>query len=166
MSPRSEFLVEIVQQKICQQRGDDSPNAKDNFEFERRLRFRGNRVRLDVCHIRLYVYDIWPAPARPRKPSGSIVLASCSGRSINFPRLSSDWRKTAPFLRDKPTATSSKLKTERARPVSEAKLAFTVKLPHSLIQRVRSYAAVKGLSISEVVSRALFALLPRGRGRG
>ena len=51
-------------------------------------------------------------------------------------------------------------------PPSEAKLAFTVKLPHSLIQRVRAYAAGTGLSISEVVSRALLALLPRGRGRG
>jgi hypothetical protein len=51
-------------------------------------------------------------------------------------------------------------------PPGEAKLAFTVKLPHSLIQRVRTYATAKGLSISEVVSRALLALLPRGRGRG
>ena len=51
-------------------------------------------------------------------------------------------------------------------PPSEAKLAFTVKLPHSLVQRVRAFAAAKGLSISEVVSRALLALLPRGRGRG
>jgi hypothetical protein len=49
---------------------------------------------------------------------------------------------------------------------SEAKLAFTVKLPHSQIQRVRTYAATKRLSISEVVNRALLALLPRGRGRG
>jgi hypothetical protein len=39
MSPTFQFLVEIVQQKVCQQRGEDSPNAKDNFEFERRLRF-------------------------------------------------------------------------------------------------------------------------------
>ena len=51
-------------------------------------------------------------------------------------------------------------------PPGEAKLAFTVKLPHSLIQRARAYAATKRLSISEVVSRALLALLPRGRGRG
>lgn len=53
-------------------------------------------------------------------------------------------------------------------PVSlgESKLAFTVKLPGSLIQRVRLYASVKKLSISEVVNRALLALLPRGRGRG
>jgi hypothetical protein len=31
---------------------------------------------------------------------------------------------------------------------------------------VRKFAAAKGLSIGEVVSRALLALLPRGRGRG
>src|SRR4029077_7326951 len=51
-------------------------------------------------------------------------------------------------------------------PPGEAKLAFTVKLPHSLVQRVRTFAVAKGLSISEVVSRALLALLPQGRGRG
>src|SRR5690242_18412162 len=51
-------------------------------------------------------------------------------------------------------------------PPGESKLAFTVKLPHSLIQRVREYASKKKLSISEVVSRALLGLLPQGRGRG
>ena len=50
--------------------------------------------------------------------------------------------------------------------VSESKLAFTVKLPHSLIHRVRLYASVKKMSISEVVTRALLAFLPRGGGRG
>ena len=50
--------------------------------------------------------------------------------------------------------------------VIESKLAFTVKLPPNLIRRVRLYASVKRLSISEVVNRALLALLPRGRGRG
>jgi len=55
---------------------------------------------------------------------------------------------------------------KEAVPVSEAKLAFTVKLPGSLIQRVRLYASVKRISISEVVTRALLALLPRGGGRG
>ena len=50
--------------------------------------------------------------------------------------------------------------------VTESKVAFTVKLQRSLIQRVRLYASVRKLSISEVVSRALLALLPRGRGRG
>src|SRR3954447_1788774 len=51
-------------------------------------------------------------------------------------------------------------------PVSESKLAFTVKLPRRLIQRVRLYASVKRISISEVVGRALGAFLSRGGGRG
>jgi hypothetical protein len=51
-------------------------------------------------------------------------------------------------------------------PVSEAKLAFTVKLPRSLIQRVRIYAGSRKRSLSEVVTQALLALLQRGRGRG
>ena len=51
-------------------------------------------------------------------------------------------------------------------PVSEGKLAFTVKLPCSLIQRVRLYARARKLPVSEVVARALRALVPRGRGRG
>ena len=55
---------------------------------------------------------------------------------------------------------------KRPVPVSEAKTAFTVKLTGSLIQRVRQYAMARGLSISEVVSRALLALLAGGRGRG
>ena len=55
---------------------------------------------------------------------------------------------------------------KQAVPVSEAKLAFTVKFPRSLIQRVRLYASVKRVSISEVVSRALLAFVPRGGGRG
>src|SRR6516225_10376556 len=51
-------------------------------------------------------------------------------------------------------------------PVREGKLAFTVKLPHSLIQRVRVYARARKLPVSEVVTRALRALVQRGRGRG
>ena len=54
-----------------------------------------------------------------------------------------------------------------ARPVPpvEAKQAFTVKLPGSLIRRVRLYATATGTSISEVVGRALVAFLHRGRPR-
>jgi AraC-like DNA-binding protein len=51
-------------------------------------------------------------------------------------------------------------------PVAEAKQAFTVKLPGSLIRRVRLYAAATGTSISEVVGRALLAWLHRSRPRG
>jgi len=51
-------------------------------------------------------------------------------------------------------------------PVAEAKQAFTVKLPGSLIRRVRLYATATGTSISEVVGRALLAWLHRSRPRG
>jgi len=51
-------------------------------------------------------------------------------------------------------------------PVGEAKLPFTVKLPASMIRRVRVYATATGTSISDVVSRALGAWLHRGRPRG
>lgn len=51
-------------------------------------------------------------------------------------------------------------------PVGDAKVAFTVKLSRSLVQRLRRYAASTGLTLSELVSRALQALLNRGGGRG
>src|SRR6266404_1997073 len=71
--------------------------------------FDGNRVRIDVCRKRLYVYDRCRAPAQPRRPSASIAHESCFGKSINFPMRSSDWLKTVPFRRVKPTATSNTL---------------------------------------------------------
>ena len=51
-------------------------------------------------------------------------------------------------------------------PVGDPKIAFTVKLSRNLVERLRSHAAATGLSLSEVVSRALLALLNRRRGRG
>ena len=50
--------------------------------------------------------------------------------------------------------------------VGDPKVAFTVKLSQTLVERVRSHASVSGLSLSEIVSRALIALLARRRGRG
>jgi predicted DNA-binding transcriptional regulator YafY len=51
-------------------------------------------------------------------------------------------------------------------PIGDAKSAFTVKLSQGLIAKVRRYAGTTGLSISEVVTRALLAWLRRERGRG
>lgn len=51
-------------------------------------------------------------------------------------------------------------------PVGETKQAFTVKLPGSLIRRVRLYATATGTSLSDVVGRALGAWLHRSRPRG
>lgn len=51
-------------------------------------------------------------------------------------------------------------------PVGDTKIAFTVKLSKRLVRQVRAYARVTGSSLSDVVSRALAALLKRGGGRG
>lgn len=49
--------------------------------------------------------------------------------------------------------------------VTEAKVAFTVKLSRTLVHRLRKYTASRGLTLSEIVSRAVEALVNRGRGR-
>lgn len=51
-------------------------------------------------------------------------------------------------------------------PMVDAKIAFTVKLSEALVERLRSYASRRGLSLSELVSRALEAFLPRRKKRG
>jgi predicted transcriptional regulator len=51
-------------------------------------------------------------------------------------------------------------------PIADAKIAFTVKLSERLVERLRSYANTRGLSLSDIVSRALEAFLPRRKKRG
>jgi predicted DNA-binding transcriptional regulator YafY len=55
---------------------------------------------------------------------------------------------------------------KRPVPVGDAKLSFTVKLSRTLVESLRTYAASTGLTLSEIVSRAVVALLHRGGGRG
>jgi predicted HicB family RNase H-like nuclease len=50
--------------------------------------------------------------------------------------------------------------------VSDTKIAFTVKLSGKLVKQVRARAKEVRVSLSELVSRALWALLARRRGRG
>jgi hypothetical protein len=51
-------------------------------------------------------------------------------------------------------------------PVGDAKVSFTVKLSRRLVESLRTYAASTGLTLSEIISRALQAVLHRGGGRG
>ena len=51
-------------------------------------------------------------------------------------------------------------------PVADAKVAFTVKLSEALVKRLRAYAKTRNISLSEIVSRALEALLLRKKKRG
>ena len=55
---------------------------------------------------------------------------------------------------------------KRPVPVGDPKVSFTVKLSRGLVDKVRTYAASTGLTLSEIVSRALLAMLHRGGGRG
>jgi len=57
-------------------------------------------------------------------------------------------------------------KLKHAVPVGDVKVSFTVKLSQKLADRIRTYAASTGLTLSEIVDRALQALLNRGGGRG
>ena len=51
-------------------------------------------------------------------------------------------------------------------PVGDRKLAFTVKLSRTLVGRLREYASSTGLTLSDIVSRAVLLLLNRGQKRG
>lgn len=53
---------------------------------------------------------------------------------------------------------------KRPVPVGDAKVSFTVKLSRRLVERLGAYAASTGLTLSEIVSRALRTVLHRGRG--
>src|SRR5215813_14090985 len=50
-------------------------------------------------------------------------------------------------------------------PMTDSKIAFTVKLSKKLVERLRSYAATKGLSLNDIVSQTLKTLLTRGKKR-
>jgi RNA-directed DNA polymerase len=71
--------------------------------------FGVNRVRIDACRRKLYVYGRCHAPAVPRRPSDSIAPGFCFSKRISFPMLSNKWHRIAPFHRVKPTVTSSRL---------------------------------------------------------
>jgi hypothetical protein len=51
-------------------------------------------------------------------------------------------------------------------PVADAKIAFTVKLSETLVERLRAYANTRSLSLSDIVSRAVEAFLPQRKKRG
>ncbi len=51
-------------------------------------------------------------------------------------------------------------------PAVEAKIVFTVKLPQLLVERLHRYAEATGETLSEIVARALWAVLRRGGGHG
>jgi predicted DNA-binding transcriptional regulator YafY len=51
-------------------------------------------------------------------------------------------------------------------PVVDPKIAFTVKLSRTLVDRLRAYASSSGQTLSDLVNHALVMLLNRGSRRG
>ena len=51
-------------------------------------------------------------------------------------------------------------------PVPGPKIAFTVKLAETLVERLRRHAQATGRPLSEIVTQALETFLAKGRGRG
>ena len=52
MAAPFQFLVQFVEYQIAQQRGEYSPNAKGNFQFDRVITGWRNRPVLDLRHKR------------------------------------------------------------------------------------------------------------------
>jgi retron-type reverse transcriptase len=106
----------MMQDGVCVTRDEGTPQGgpltprtqKITSNLSGGWNFGGNQVQIDVCRIRLYVYDRCHAPARPRKPSASIARATCCSMSISSPMRSSGWRRTALFRLVRPIATSNK----------------------------------------------------------
>jgi len=57
-------------------------------------------------------------------------------------------------------------KAKEELPIPEEKIVFTVKLPISLVGRVREFAKLSGKSISDITARALEHVLSGGEERG
>ncbi len=119
-----------------------------------------------VINRRIYMC-IWPAPAMLKRPGGSIRLAPCSASMRHFPRLPNTWLASGRSASAKPIGICERAQQLRQPvPVQDAKVSFTVKLSRRLVATLRTYAASTGLTLSEIVSRALQAILHRGGGRG
>ena len=106
-----------------------------------------NRVRIDVCRMRLYVYDICHAPAESQKAER---LNRARDLLLRVDQLSDAVEQLSKACSISPRQAYRYLeqaqRLKQPVPPREAKLAFTVKLPHSLVRRVRTFAEAKGLS--------------------
>jgi hypothetical protein len=49
---------------------------------------------------------------------------------------------------------------------AEASVTITLKIPSSIVRELRAYSAISGLTMSEIVRRAISAFLSAARGHG
>jgi RNA-directed DNA polymerase len=69
----------------------------------------GNRVQIDRCRKRLYIYDRCRVPAMSRRPGASIAHGPYFGKSNNSQMRPNAWRGIARSRHAKPTVTSNRL---------------------------------------------------------
>lgn len=50
--------------------------------------------------------------------------------------------------------------------VAEASVTITLKIPSNIVRELRAYSAISGLTMSEIVRRAITAFLSAARGHG
>ena len=50
--------------------------------------------------------------------------------------------------------------------VAEASVTITLKIPNNIVRELRAYSAISGLTMSEIVRRAITAFLSAARGHG
>ena len=50
--------------------------------------------------------------------------------------------------------------------VAEASVTITLKIPSNIVRELRAYSAISGLTVSEIVRRALSTFLSAARGHG
>ena len=50
--------------------------------------------------------------------------------------------------------------------VAEASVTITLKIPSNIVRELRAYSAISGLTMSEIVRRAISAFLSAARGHG
>src|SRR5260370_31351052 len=109
--------------------------------------------------------------ARQRSPK-SRAPQPCTQIAAAFRPSAGCRRADGKGLRSFSSSSLSLLYLQQARrlkqpvPIADAKIAFTVKLSQKLVRRLRALANRTGLSLSELVSRALLAVLPERPGRG
>src|SRR5215472_1567252 len=100
-----------------------------------------------------------PSPQSPASQSGPADSGACRGSARGGRR---DARACAISPRQAYRYLQEARHLTEPVPVGDQKVAFTVKLSRRLVTQVRSYARAKRLTLSELVSRALRAWLPRG----
>src|SRR5215831_10614420 len=165
--PRSlQHFVHLIEVEITEQGRDHSPNAKGNFCFDRVIALDRSRCVLDLRlkgNIHMTDVAIDRCAEGGTSQCGPQLLAR--GQSVGEAALSLS-RQFAMSRRQAYRYIEEAQLIGRPVPVVETATAVTFKLPPSLVDAVRTRAAVEGTTISDMVSRARRSCLGEAGGNG